>query len=93
MSASICSSRGVSGTGSARSSPRCRLASGRYEPAIDRHRADASAVGIGAIPSHIVGRRYLLVGAQPVMAFKQVLERIRDEDAEPDGGPSAAPDD
>jgi len=52
------------------------LGDGRYEPVIDRHRADAASVGIDAIPSHIVGRRYLLVGAQPVSVFKEVLERI-----------------
>jgi len=68
------------------------LAGGRYEPVIDRHRADASAVGIDAIPSHIVGRRYLLVGAQPLTVFEQVLERIAGEDAAPRGEPSAAPD-
>lgn len=64
------------------------LTSGRYEPVIDRHRADASSVGIDAIPAHIVGRRYLLVGAQPVSAFREVLARIASEDAArpPDGG-------
>jgi len=68
------------------------LASGRYEPVIDRHRAQAASVGIDAIPSHIVGRRYLLVGAQPISAFRQVLDRITGEDAAPRGEPSAAPD-
>lgn len=57
------------------------LADGRYEPVIDGHRADAASVGIDAIPSHIVGRRYLLVGAQPLSIFKEVLERIGTEDA------------
>lgn len=60
------------------------LASGRYELVIDRHRADAGSVGIAAIPSHIVGGRYLLVGAQPVSAFKEVLGHIAQE-AERDG--------
>lgn len=55
------------------------LTSGRYEPLIDRHRADATSVGIDAIPSHIVGQRYLLVGAQPVSAFRAVLTRIAEE--------------
>ena len=58
------------------------LADGRYEPVIDRHRADAESVGIEAIPSHIVGRRYLLVGAQPLSVFKQVLARIDTERTE-----------
>ncbi len=52
------------------------LADGRYEPVIDQHRAEASSVGIEAIPSHIVGGRYVLVGAQPIPVFRQVLERI-----------------
>ncbi len=56
------------------------LASGRYEPVIDRHRAEAEAVGIDAIPAHIVGQRYLVVGAQPLAVFEQVLERIVSED-------------
>lgn len=63
------------------------LASGRYEPVIDRHRADAGSVGIDAIPAHIVGQRYLLVGAQPVTVFRQVLGRIAAEQAEPPAGP------
>ncbi|MBI2324147.1 MAG: DsbA family protein [Chloroflexi bacterium] len=58
------------------------LADGRYEPVIDRHRADAASVGIDAIPSHIVGGRYLLVGAQPVSVFMEVLERIAAEHGE-----------
>lgn len=68
------------------------LTSGRYEPLIDRHRAEAASVGIDAIPSHIVGRRYLLVGAQPAAVFRQVLGRIRDEAHETDAEPSPAPD-
>ncbi len=65
------------------------LASDRYDPVIDRHRADASSVGIDAIPSHIVGRRYLLVGAQPVSVFKDVLDRLAQKDVEPHEEPGA----
>lgn len=60
------------------------LATGRYEPLIDRHRADAASMGIEAIPAHIVGRRYLLVGAQPISAFREVLARIADEGGAPE---------
>src|SRR3972149_3640523 len=42
-------------------------------------RAAATSAGINAIPSHIVGRRYLLVGAQPVSVFRDVLRRIAAE--------------
>jgi predicted DsbA family dithiol-disulfide isomerase len=37
-------------------------------------------VGINAIPAHILGRRYLVLGAQPYEAFLQVLERLRVEE-------------
>lgn len=57
------------------------LTSGRYDTVIDRHRADAASVGIDAIPSHIVGRRYLLVGAQPTSVFEDVLRRVAAETA------------
>jgi predicted DsbA family dithiol-disulfide isomerase len=67
------------------------LASGRYELIIDQHRAEASSVGIDAIPSHIVGGRYLLVGAQPISVFRQVLERIGMEGSDPQDRSSAAP--
>ena len=53
----------------------------RYAAAIDDHRADAESVGINAIPAHIFGRRYVVLGAQPYEAFQQVLERLREEAA------------
>ncbi len=52
------------------------LREGRYEPAIDGHRRDAESVGIDAIPAHVLGRRYLLVGAQPYEDFRRALERL-----------------
>lgn len=58
------------------------LATRRYEPVIDQHRADAEAMGIDAIPAHVVGRRYLLVGAYPVSTFREVLERLSAETAD-----------
>ncbi|MDQ2968209.1 MAG: DsbA family protein [Actinomycetota bacterium] len=62
------------------------LEEGRYEPLLDRHREEATAVGINAIPAHVVGRRYLLVGAHPYEAFIQVLDKLRaDESAAPGG--------
>jgi len=53
------------------------LDAGRYESLLDQHRADAESVGINAIPAHIVGQRYLLVGAQPYEAFIEVLDALR----------------
>ena len=51
----------------------------RYALVIDENRAEAESVGINAIPAHIFGQRYLVLGAQPYEAFQQVLERLRQE--------------
>jgi predicted DsbA family dithiol-disulfide isomerase len=53
----------------------------RYAAVIDENRAEASSLGINAIPAHIFGRRYLVLGAQPYEAFQQVLDRLREEAA------------
>ena len=53
----------------------------RYADVIDDNRKEAESVGINAIPAHIFGRRYLVLGAQPYEAFLQVLERMRAEEA------------
>jgi predicted DsbA family dithiol-disulfide isomerase len=47
-----------------------------YAEVIDTNRAEAESVGINAIPAHIFGQRYLVMGAQPYEAFKQVLDRL-----------------
>jgi predicted DsbA family dithiol-disulfide isomerase len=51
----------------------------RYAAVIDDNRKEAEAVGINAIPAHIFGRRYLVMGAQPDAAFRQVIDRLRQE--------------
>jgi len=61
------------------------LAAGRYEERLDQHRSDATAVGINAIPAHIVGQRYLLLGAQPYDAFIEVLDALQAERPVADG--------
>ena len=43
---------------------------------LDEHRRAAGSVGIDAIPAHIFGRRYLILGAQPREIFDQVLDRL-----------------
>ena len=53
----------------------------RYAALIDDNRRDAESVGINAIPAHIFGRRYLVLGAQPYEAFQQVIDRLRQENA------------
>jgi len=50
----------------------------RYAAVIDENRRVASSVGIDAIPAHIFGRRYLVLGAQPYEVLKQVVDRLRD---------------
>jgi predicted DsbA family dithiol-disulfide isomerase len=51
----------------------------RYEAILDDSRRQAESVGINAIPAHIFGRRYLVVGAVPYEAFAQVLDRLRQD--------------
>jgi predicted DsbA family dithiol-disulfide isomerase len=58
---------------------RVALEEGRYEGMLDDSRHQAEAVGISAIPAHIFGRRYLVVGAHPYESFIQVLDRLRQE--------------
>ena len=53
----------------------------RYAKVIDDNRHDAESVGINAIPEHIFGRRYLVLGAQPYEAFQQVIARFRQDNA------------
>ena len=50
----------------------------RYDDVIDENRQAASSVGIAAIPAHIFGRRYLVVGAQPYEVLKQVIDRLKE---------------
>ncbi len=49
----------------------------RYAALIDENRAQAESIGINAIPAHIFGQRYLVLGAQPYEAFQQVIDRLR----------------
>ena len=50
----------------------------RYAGVIDENRQIASSVGINAIPAHIFGRRYLVLGAQPYEALKEVVDRLQE---------------
>lgn len=65
------------GIGLDRDGLREAIEDGRYEPLIDDSRREAESVGINAIPAHVFGGRYLVVGAQPYETFERVLERIR----------------
>ena len=61
---------------------RSALDENRYAFVIDENRSDASSVGIDAIPAHIFGRRYLVLGAQPYEGLKQVVDRLAAEGLE-----------
>jgi len=52
----------------------------RYDAAIDENRRMASSAGIDAIPAHIFGRRYLILGAQPYDVLRQVVDRVAAEE-------------
>lgn len=56
------------------------LGEGRYEELIDANRREALSVGINAIPAHVFGRRFLVVGAHPLELFQQVVEKVSSPD-------------
>jgi predicted DsbA family dithiol-disulfide isomerase len=58
---------------------RLAIEEGRYEGILDDSRRQAESVGINAIPAHIFGRRYLVVGAHPYETFMQVVDRLRQD--------------
>lgn len=57
------------------------IESGRFEQVIDETRAEAESAGINAIPAHVFGGRYLVVGAQPYEIFERVLAKLREDSA------------
>ena len=61
---------------------RAAIEDGRYDAVIDETRREAESVGISAIPAHVFGSRYLVVGAQPYEVFKQVLDRLEKDRTE-----------
>ncbi len=55
------------------------LRAGRYEEIIDASRREAIEIGIEAVPAHVFGRRYLVIGAQPDEVYQSVLDRLESE--------------
>jgi predicted DsbA family dithiol-disulfide isomerase len=51
----------------------------RYGAVIDENRRIASSAGINAIPAHVFGRRYLVLGAQPYEVLAQVVDQVHSE--------------
>jgi predicted DsbA family dithiol-disulfide isomerase len=58
---------------------RAAIEEGKYEDVIDENRQTATSAGINAIPAHVFGRRYLVMGAQPYDVLKQVVDRVTSE--------------
>jgi predicted DsbA family dithiol-disulfide isomerase len=48
----------------------------RYADVIDENRRLATSVGINAIPAHIFGRKYLVMGAQPYEVLREVVDKL-----------------
>jgi predicted DsbA family dithiol-disulfide isomerase len=57
---------------------RSAIVEDRYAAVIDENRRLATSVGIDAIPAHVFGRRYLVMGAQPYEVLKEVVGKLRD---------------
>jgi predicted DsbA family dithiol-disulfide isomerase len=65
-----------SGVGLEAAELRSAIETDRYAEVIHENRRLATSVGIDAIPAHIFGRRYLVMGAQPYDVLKEVVERV-----------------
>lgn len=52
---------------------------GEYRDVVEDHYGQARALGITGIPTHILNDRYAIVGAQPLEAFEQAIERLYSE--------------
>jgi predicted DsbA family dithiol-disulfide isomerase len=60
---------------------RAALVAGRYREAVDRQFEFARQSGITGVPAYVAGR-YVLVGAQPLAVYQQLIETARSEEAE-----------
>lgn len=54
-----------------------KTAEGEYREVVEGHYRRARSLGITGIPTHILDDRYAIVGAQPLEAFEQAIERLR----------------
>jgi len=55
------------------------LADERFKPEVERQFEFAREVGVTAVPAYVAGR-YLLVGAQPLDVYRQLIETAQAED-------------
>jgi predicted DsbA family dithiol-disulfide isomerase len=59
------------------------LAEGRYSDRVAASTQDANRLGINAIPAFVLGRRLLVLGAQPEQVFEQAVAQLRDGEEPP----------
>ncbi|MGB8648465.1 MAG: DsbA family protein, partial [Anaerolineae bacterium] len=52
---------------------------GQYHQALDDQIAEASAIGVNAVPTYVLDDKYGVVGAQPYEVFQRVLARLSAE--------------
>lgn len=55
------------------------LRSGRFSEDVRNDETMASQLGINGVPFFVINKQYALSGAQPVEAFKEVIEKLRNE--------------
>lgn len=60
------------------------IAEGRYGDRVAASTQEANRIGINAIPAFVLGRRLVVLGAQPEQAFERAVEHLR-EKAPPPG--------
>jgi predicted DsbA family dithiol-disulfide isomerase len=57
------------------------LADGSYVDRVTASTQEANRIGINAIPAFVLGRRLLVLGAQPEAVFEQAVDQLRGEDS------------
>jgi predicted DsbA family dithiol-disulfide isomerase len=53
--------------------------SGTYQDVVDEHIRQAQTMGITGVPAYVLGKRYLIMGAQPYAVFQQVMAELKSE--------------
>jgi predicted DsbA family dithiol-disulfide isomerase len=53
------------------------IAEGRYSERVTASTQEANRIGINAIPAFVLGRRLLVLGAQPEELFVQAVGQLR----------------
>jgi predicted DsbA family dithiol-disulfide isomerase len=53
------------------------VADNRYQPRLDEARKEGQLLGLTGIPLFIIDNKYKLVGAQPIEAFRDLLDKLK----------------